>query len=387
VTHWPLTLLVGSITLHAGCDRVWKLDEVEPGRDAGTGLDGADADAVDTPPDARACFGSSLGLFRTCLSAPLDPPLGLGGVLDTTNDTSCRSVVQSTGKEVCVIAAERIVIANALVVRGERPLVLISGDTIEVTALVDASSTAGRSAAGAISLGMCGSAGNGTDATNGGGGGAGGTFAFRGGNPMGGGGVAGTAHAAEPVTALLDLRGGCQGANGGLSTSGGTRGRGGFGGGAVYLIAGTSIRIDTSGAINASGGGGIGGPIKGGGGGGGAGGIIGLDAPTVLVDGTLFARGGGGASGGSDTAVGLKGSEPTNATTQTPGGSVALSGTGSGNGWPGCGAPNGTVGGDAVPGGAAVAAGGGGGGGACGYIFAYGESVMINAVTNPAVQP
>jgi hypothetical protein len=366
----------------AGCDRIWQLDVVQVGGDAGRDVDATD---VDAQPDARACFGSPLGMFQTCLDAPLDPPRALAGVLDTTNDTSCRQVVQSTGTPVCVIASEQITIANALLVRGARPLVLISGDTIQIDAPVDASSTTGRSAAGATSLSICGNAGNGGDSATGGAGGAGGTFAFVGGTPMGGGGVIATAHAAEPVTPLLDVRGGCQGANGGISTTaGGPRSRGGFGGGALYLIAATSIAIGPDASINASGSGGLGGPVRGGGGGGGSGGMIGLDAPMITVDGQLFARGGGGGSGGSDTTAGVRGDEPTNAEGQTPGGSAAIDGSGSGVGWPGCGSPNGTAGGNATPPGAASTAGGGGGGGACGYILVYGGTVKINASTNPA---
>jgi hypothetical protein len=369
----------------AGCDRIWQLDVVHAGSDAGREVDATD---VDAQPDARACFGSPLGMFQTCLTAPLDPPRALSGVLDTTNDSSCRQVVQSTGRPVCVIASEQITIANALVVRGERPLVLISGDTIQIEAPVDASSTLGRSAAGATALGICGNAGNGDDSATGGAGGAGGTFAFLGGSPMAGGGLVATAHAAEPVTPRLDVRGGCQGATGGISTTaGGSRSRGGFGGGAVYLIAATSITIGANALINASGGGGLGGAVRGGGGGGGSGGVIALDAPTITVDGELFARGGGGGSGGSDMTAGNRGSEATNAGSQTPGGSVASPGSGSGVGWPGCGAPNGTVGGNASPSGAASTAGGGGGGGACGYILLYGDTINVNAVANPAITP
>jgi hypothetical protein len=64
-----------------------------------------------------------------------------------------------------------------------------------------------------------------------------------------------------------------------------------------------------------------------------------------------------------------------------------VAGNGSGLGWPGCGAPDGTIGGDYTPGGTAMTAGGGGGGGACGYIFVYADTKTITGITNPAVTP
>jgi hypothetical protein len=307
-------------------------------------------------------------------------------VLDTTNDTSCRPVIQSTGEPVCVIAAASIAIPNALVVRGSRPLVLISGDTITISAIVDASSTQIRSGAGSQGNNDCGTNGNGDSATNGGAGGAGGTFGYRGGFPQGGGSVAGSAHASELVVPLVDVRGGCSGATAGLSTTtGGTRARGGTGGGALYLIAGSRIDVTTSGVINASGAGGGGGPIRGGGGGGGAGGLIALDAPTVAVSGQLFARGGSGGSGGSDMTAGSHGNEAVDATTTTAGPLSASPGSGSGPGWPGCGGPNGMAGGNNA--GGTATAGGGGGGGACGYIFVYADTRTISVPTSPIVMP
>jgi hypothetical protein len=367
----------------AGCDRIWQLDELgRPRADASV----IDAEMFDAPPDARACFGSPQGIFQTCLTAPLDPPLSLSGVLDTTNDSRCRPVIQSTGEPACVIAAASFSITNALIVRGARPLVLIAGDAITVDALLDGSSTQLRSGAGSQGNGACGTNGNGESATNGGAGGAGGTFGYRGGAPQGGGSVATTAHASELIVPLLDVRGGCSGATGGLSTTaGGTKARGGTGGGALYLIAGSRIDVTANAVINASGAGGNAGPVSGGGGGGGAGGLIALDAPTIVVAGQLFARGGGGGSGGSDTTSGNRGAEPADAIGGTNGGSPASTGSGSGPGWPGCGGPNGTDGGNNA--GGTATAGGGGGGGACGYIFIYAETTTLSAMTSPIVMP
>ncbi len=372
------------VLLAAGCDRVWQLDPLEPRHDAG-----ADAD-LDGPPDigidARACFGSPQGLFQTCLTAPLDGPLFLSGIFDTTNDSRCRQVVQSTGRPVCVIAAESVTVSTAVVVRGARPLVLIAGDFIQIDAPVDGSSTAGRSGPGAKGLGECDTDGNGGNSAMGGAGGSGGTFGYRGGAAQHGGGVFTTAHPASVPVALLDVRGGCVGYTAGISSNVvSTAAKGGAGGGAIYLIAGNRITVSASGKVNASGAGGQGGPIRGGGGGGGGGGLFAFDAPKVTLDGAVFARGGGGGSGGSDMTEGNRGSEPAAAAGSTTGGTTATPGSGSGPGWPGCGGPNGTTGGNTD--GTAATAGGGGGGGACGYIFVYAENKVVSAATSPAIQP
>lgn len=372
------------VLLAAGCDRVWQLDPLDRPGDAAT-----DAE-LDGPPDialdARTCFGSQQHLFYTCLTGPVDAARFLSGTIDTTNDQSCRQVVQSSGEPVCVIAATSITISSSVIVRGARPLVLIAADFIQIDGTLDASSTAGRSGPGAQTLGDCDSDGNGTDSATGGGGASGGTFGFRGGAGQHGGGVFTTAHAASVPVTLADVRGGCVGYTGGLSTNnGGTKAKGGFGGGAVYLIAGTEIAVSTNAKINASGAGGSGGPTAGGGGGGGAGGLIAFDAPTVRIAGLVFARGGGGGSGGSMTIAGNRGEEPIDVTTTTKGGSSAPTGSGSGPGWVGCGGPNGTAGGNTD--GTSATAGGGGGGGACGYIFVWADTKDITVATSPAILP
>lgn len=250
--------------LLAGCDRVWRLDPIEGTSDA-AGTE-ADADAeLDADVDAVApvtCFGNESGLFRPCISSP-QGDLRLSGDLETTTDARCSMIAQSTGTPVCVIAAENIEVTGPLVARGTSPLVLVASGAIQVGAAIDASSNAGRRGAGA--QGMCGTAGQGTDAVNGGGGGAGASFAFAGGGAAPGGGDNATAHAPDPVELLVDVRGGCTGYRGGLSTSaGGTAAIGGRGGGAVYLIAGQQIRVLAP--INVSGSGGAAGPVRGGGG-------------------------------------------------------------------------------------------------------------------------
>jgi hypothetical protein len=365
-----------AIVLLTGCDRVWRIDELASPGDAGV----ADNSDIDAPVDALVCFGSPDGLFKPCINPP-QGDLRLSGDLETASDPRCTLMAQTTGIQVCVIAAQNNEVTAPLVARGNYPVVLIASGTLRVNAPIDASSNANRKGAGG--QGVCGTAGQGTDAPNGGGGGAGASFGYQGGGPAPGGGVTTTAHAADPPELLVDVRGGCTGYRGGVSTTaGGIAGAGGRSGGAVYLIAGESIFVSST--INVSGGGGAGGPVRGGGGGGGSGGLIGFDAPALVVMAELIARGGGGGSGGSDAAAGNRGTEPVNATGNTPGGAAAT-GTGSGPGWPGCGGPNGTTGGNNA--GGTAAAGGGGGGGACGYIRSYAVSTTTSGSTSPRVTP
>lgn len=270
--------------------------------------------------------------------------------------------------DACIVAfthVESCSIGGDLVrVVGHRPLVLVATDSLETGGLLvdsenglrapganPAACAAGKSLAG---------------------GGAGGSFMTKGGS--GGDGAVGAGNLGAPavVGAPTRLRGGCPG-----DGADDVRGNGG---GAIYLLAGNTIRIN--GPINVSGAGGAGGDVGGGGGaGGGAGGMIVLVAPTVIVsDGSaqrsggsplLYAAGGGGGAGGLASGAG------------SPGGDVIPSGfpnfgPGYGGGnycTPPCTPENGKGGagssgsGDGAPGGAGTSSGGGGGGGGgIGYI-------------------
>lgn len=367
----------------SGCDRVWRLDEVPGDAQRGptddSGVDARDADAAPT-----ACYGSGIGLVRVCPPAPIAPSVTLGGSIDTTGDTRCLLQAQVGGPELCVIAGEMVSVSAALSVTGSRPLVLVGTKKITVMGSIDASS--GESKTGPGAQLTCGTAGNGTGTVSGAGGGAGASFAFAGGGAAPGGSINTTAHPPDPpISALTNVRGGCPGYSGGYASASGNTSvaLGGAGGGAVYLIAGEEIA--QTGTINASGSGGQGGPTRGGGGGGGSGGVIVLDAPTIAVSGYLIARGGGGGSGGSDTNPGFRGHEATDTVSDVKGGMMQTVGSGSGLGWPGCGAPTGTTGGTNSAG--TAGAGGGGGGGACGFIlvFATAYTQATSNTANPAV--
>jgi len=360
---------------------------------SGSGVDAAvdapaDATAIDAvpdaPPDALFCYGT--GIVRICLAAaPTTPFETLGGTttIDTTSSPLCASVV-SGGDNYCVIAATTITIAGTLVATGTKPLVLLATQTITATSRIDVASHRGGTesigagadpadcAAGTAPVNLAGGAGGSFVGT----GGTGGTGAAIGTTT---GGVAGT-----PITALTALRGGCPG-QAGVGSAGGAAGHGG---GAVFLIAGTSILVQA--LINAAGEGGEGGrAATSGGGGGGAGGMIGFDAPTITVMNLLLASGGGGGEGSSSFTVGLNGADPSSQTAAPGGdsdtnttsfvggaggsGSVANTDGAGGGGSPGAVGNNGTNRG-----------GGGAGGGGAGVITAPLNAVFSNA-TSPAV--
>lgn len=323
-----------------------------PGRDGGVdpAIDATDAASF-------ACFGSGLG--RVCL---FDEPTqvltaGTTSLLDTDTSPFCMAYVgepSASAAPWCVIAGSSVTIDHPVDVTGSRPLVIVSSTTMEVTAKLDAAShrggTTGPGANGAMCPVLAAAA---TED-----GGAGGSFGGRGG--AGGDSGSGGSPAAGPVVPTA-LRGGCAGGNAHAVFVGGGA-KAGAGGGAVYLIARTSIDITASAVIDASGAGGDGASISnggGGGGGGGSGGLVGLDAPAITIAGAVFANGGGG-GGGSRAGNGsaTNGEDPQMPLMAARGGS------------PGCGpcgrGGDGSVGTmrTGIDGSSTINSGGGGGGGA-----------------------
>lgn len=295
--------------------------------------------------------------------------------ITTDSSTDCDALVTGLGlaQNPCVIVATTIKIDATFVYAayGVKPLILVATDTIEVageiTAIADRAGLANTAGAGADPMGCALPI-----AAVGEGGGAGGSFGARGGNGGTGDGGAGSTSAAA-VASITNLRGGCAGSIGG----GTSPGNAGHGGGAIYLIAGTSITV--SGKINASGEGGDNGSLAGptGGCGGGAGGMIGLDAPSVAVSGAVFANGGGGGGGGGTTSGG-NGNDPSGPTTPAVGG---VAGTGGGAG--GAGSFLTTLPGQ--PGATSTSDSGGGGGGGTGVVKLYdGSGSMIG---NDTISP
>jgi hypothetical protein len=326
----------------------------------GTAAHDSHLDAHAAPVDSDACYGSG-GLFTACFAAPPSSSLSIDSNKTTKLDTDgsdCVVMHQAGGPDVCVIAASTISINSDLRATGSRPLVLVAATTLELGATIDVSTHDGNDGAGADPT-ACGTAGAGMANNSGGGGGAGGTFGGKGGaGATGANGNGGTGGAAAALgTAPTFVRGGCAGADGG-GTNAGT---GGHGGGAIYLIAGTSISLNSSANIKASGDLGGGGAKHTGGGGAGAGGLIGLDAPAVSIDDNadVWANGGGGGEGGGDNDAGNDGN------TSSQPDQAASGGNGNTNGGNG---GDGGYGTHAAQDGGPDSAGGGGGGGGVGVI-------------------
>ncbi|MGE5180661.1 MAG: hypothetical protein ACM31C_01300 [Acidobacteriota bacterium] len=341
---------------------------------AGDASGAADSDAY------GACFGS--GLFHTCLAAP--PPATYtpaGATLDTSSSADCTLVLQDDGSKVCLIAAGTITIDGALAVTGSYPLVLLGTDQIVVDAPLDVSSHRSPASVGpGADWPGCaaptapgpngGGAGGGAGGSFGGAGGAGGEGNNGGGTDVGTPGMPGAAQFATLV------RGGCRGDTGAVGANATPGGAGASSGGAIYLLAGTSITVAQP--IAANGAGGAPGNDDSGGGGGGAGGLVGLEAPTITVTAIVAANGGGGGGGGDgNPTMGGPGSDGMVTTTvAAPGGTRTASYDTSGGA--------GSVASTLAVAGTSNPAGGGGGGGSVGVIYVRGTLTGAANLSPPA---
>jgi hypothetical protein len=353
------------------------LGSIACGKVAGNAPDAPPApppDGAVVPGDEQVCFGRADRMLMCLLAAPqtaltIDQPIAI----NTDTSTMCAPAT-GAASAYCVITATDLTISSKLLTTGSRPLVLIASRALTVTAngVIDVGSHATSSVIGAGADPVSCLKGTPPKAP---GGGAGGSFLG-----LGGAGGQGGLNAGVPggvpgdaATVVSQIRGGCPGQNG--TDGAGGHGTGGHGGGAVYLIADTSI--DITGTILATGQGGHGGTARqdinnpaGSGAGGGAGGMIGLDAPSVTIGGVLLANGGGGGGGGSVFAGNAGGDA---STPNAAAGGGADSDDGGGNGGNGSPATSPTA-----PGmvGRAVTSdkadpnpGGGGGGGGAGLIL------------------
>jgi hypothetical protein len=332
--------------------------DAQPGSDTSTSAD-------------NKCYGTGFG--KVCF-APADAPaatLEINTALSTDGSMCSTKVVDAPPW--CVIAATDLTLdAGTIAVTGSKPLVLVATGTLTVNGMLDAAShrMPAQAGPGHDPAAMCDA---GTPPT-GNGGGAGGSF----GSVGGGGGDGNNQNNSGGTSGLVEgaaMRGGCLGQDGkaGAPADAGT---GGFGGGAVYLIAGTEIIV--SGAINASGASGSTGTNnKGGGGAGGSGGLIGLDSQTVIATGGfIFANGGGGGEGASAGNPGDNGNESINGAPAQGAGSHP-----GGDG--GAGAAQGATVGD----GGNSGDGGGGGGGGVGAIRLYQATSITGGTVSPAPTP
>ncbi len=365
----------------AGCQQVFGLEA--PTRPADARL--ADTELADGH-DAPVCYGA--GAFAFCIPAPTRTLLFLatGEVFDTTAHMECATVpadwITAGQPDACFVLARTMTVSADFVVRGTRPLVLLGSDSVTIGATIDVASHRGvKSGPGAPST-SCAAGAQPQSGNTGSGGGAGGSFTTTGGSGGAGNGGARTAGISGAPSQPTRLRAGCTGQTGGNTELGNPGGNPGVGGGAIYIVAGTSITLQ-SGTINASGGGASASGRGGGGGGGGSGGMIVLYAPTFTVSGTsiLVANGGGGSGGGGDMAGELSspGGETDPASPLAPAvggnGGAAMAGDG-GDGF--------ALGSTTANGGGGNAGfGGGGGGGGAGFIRA--NMPVLNATTSPNV--
>jgi hypothetical protein len=280
----------------------------------------------------------------------------------------------------------RLVVVNSfevkpgvtLTAQGPYPLIVAARNTVVVDGEVLVNSTSvllSKAGAGARSKTDCGlSAGaDGVESDEGWTGAGGGALLLDGGSGGDFGASQGGIGGLRIISPQQRLAGGCPG--GGTRVSDPTSGRGGNGGGALYLIAGVELTV--AGTVSASGAGGEAGNLFGfrGGGGGGSGGMVVVQSKSVSVTGFVSANGGGGGQGSPFMLAGGDGNTETGAA--APGGGMknvcASGGTGGAN------APAG-----AQPGvdgcmGRPAFNGGGGGGGAAGILIVHSEMKSCTA--------
>jgi hypothetical protein len=343
----------------AGCNSVLGITDITVGSAGGS--DGASGKCLNAPNDGA--------LFMGCPAAP-SGQLTIQANIDTDNDPSCDKIGQgSAAPLVCMIAADSIVVPTGHhFVSGGNALVLVAATTIDVQGTLDAS---GSPTTTPVTGSVCNNVSSGSIAASGTcGGGGGGAF----GDVSGTGGAGGTANAeggngASGISSIIVVRAGCPGAGGGALDPFGPTSQGGIPGGAIYMIAGTSITVETAGIVLANGGGGGGAASTEGGGGGASGGLIGFDSLVVDIQGTVTADGGGGGGGGgaADGDNGGDGQGMTHGIGSTPGG----------NG--GDGENDFTSPGDGVT--ATGMGGGGGAGGSYGVVWIHSPAASLGAAS------
>ena len=355
--------------------------------------------AIDSTSTASSvCLGS--GAYKVCLQDTPTAAQPISTGFNTANAGICLDAAHmpidwtTQGQpDACFVVGTNITLTNNIAIHGARPVVFVATGTITIGGQVDLSAkrnnftTTGTPPG--FSVAACAAFDTAaTNSTNGGGGGAGGSFGSPGGNGGMGDNNQIAAGVAKDQGAPTVLHAGCPGEAGGTGDAQGTPNLvslGGWGGGAMYLLAGTSIVLSDGASINASGAAGVAGNHRTGGGGGGSGGMLVFSAPTITAGINVFvmANGGGGSSGGTNGNDGKNGSDPTNGLPfmQAPGGVLAGSGTGgAGYAFDGTNQQNGGVG---LVGGSGNGGGGGGGGG--GLILAP-MTFGVTASVSPPIQ-
>lgn len=366
------------LVLTCGCRQIFGLDAPTPLRADGSQVMDASGDGADRVSDAAPplCFGREFLGLSACLA---NPPIAalvvpVSTSIDTDSFSLCAPLLTSS-QDLCVVAAQSIMIASGAVIRvtGSRPLVLFSPTSIEIAGTLDVASHLGAPASSgpAENPMVCGA----TQAGAVQGGGAGGSFGTAGGD--GGRGVAQNSlpGQARPAFTTNSFHGGCRG---GLGANADLNVGAAYGGGALAMFADT---VKVTGTINASGMAGHGGAAGSSGGNGGAtGGMIVVSAPMITVQypGQVFAVGGGGGGGASNAAAGLDGNEAASYSGGVPGGQGGNNAGDGGNAFPFVDSGQ--------PGSGLNGAGGGGGGGGVGEIMLFTSSTFLGSRIAPTPQ-
>jgi hypothetical protein len=349
-------------------------------------IDATLIDAEADRPDAGTTFVPSHILPVYSLTAP-----SVTIASDTVVDTSARTIaiggsapapltnmVHSDSVAVWSVGSFTLAVGVQLTVTGTRPLVIVSAGSVGLRGYIAAyGDAAGAGPGGSGAASGPGKGANGTkpganDASGGGGAGhatLGGTGGTKG--ALGGGAPGVVTNANDAV--LAGGSGGGHGGGFGIANvcSDPSRGRGGFGGGALQISAIGKIVVSASGGIDVGGGGGLGGCKNNGqdhytgGGGGGAGGLVVLESIAgVQIDtgAAIAAAGGAGGEGGDSIKMGEDGASGPYPSGTAFGGNLNGGGAG-GNGGTGAGAST------TAPTGGASGGSAGGGGGATGRVF------------------
>jgi len=386
----------------------------EPGPDAGS--ESPNDDPIDQIAPDSGCAEWSARHFDPCAlphpSSGLDLQTAGTYLYDTdtgvltdplggTQNPPSVLLAQSSGPDARVLSIADLTVGEqaALRVVGSAPLIVASWSTIDVLGSIDASSRSDESRGAGSNPEACQShaPSDGGDSIFSGGGGGGGAGFGSGGGLGGNGGIVAGGAGGVGVALPAGVRGGCAGASGGAGRTYG--GDGGNGGGVVYLVARREIAVHGVVLANGSGGhrgdraifgSGLGHDENssggGGGGGGGSGGMVGLEAPTVVLgpSAIVTANGGGAGEGGDVDNGGAPGSDGLAAVQEAPGGAgFALQGGDGGAG-----------GFDLDPSGTngvlAILGGGGGGGGGVGFVVLDADDwlIPVSAIVTPSpVQP
>ncbi|HTR56527.1 MAG TPA: hypothetical protein VMJ10_37895 [Kofleriaceae bacterium] len=260
----------------------------------GGAVDGSDFDSSAMP-----------GLLAD-VSIDTDTGMITDGSMQTTQWSSYRL---SNG--VGIFSFSTLTLGGTITFSGSSAAAFVATGEIDVTGYVDARGNCGDGAGhgagpGGFKGAQAGSTGKGSgsggEAGGDSGGGGGGGYGGQGGaggynNASSNAGAAGSVWGDAVITTLV-------GGGGGGAASDPNGGDGGGGGGALQLVSNATIAIEAGSGvgINAGGCGGKGANGTHGGGGGGAGGTIVLEAPTLMIAGTLAVNGGGGGGGDSPGA-------------------------------------------------------------------------------------